>query len=302
MPSPLSISGYLAVITGAADGIGKGVCYKFANEGCNLALVDINADKLNEVCKELKSLHPSLKINAFQCDVSNANEINDLVQKIKTTFDTNSIQILFNNAGIFYEEILNGNIDKMRKLMDVNLWGMIYSIKAFKSMLLNNKRNKKCFILNTGSMASVLTGSSMYSVSKHAVIALSETISNEFQKYYPKSNILISTLTPLFVKTNLTDNSAKIFSSYDLKSNDKELELSPEILKFLEMTGIDIEECAQIVFEAMENKQTVIPTNIEFHEAAIKDRMKSLLLYKPNLFANWVKQYQHLFSANTSKL
>eukprot|EP01084_Bolivina_argentea_P201393 344254_1 len=151
-----NIKGYIAVVTGAADGIGKGICHKFAKEGCNVALVDINGTKLNEVVNTLKSLHPTLNIAGFECDLSNEKQVYELVNKIQNTFNTNTIQILFNNAGIYYTELLDGDIQKLRKTMDINFWSMVYTTKAFKSMLIKNKKSKQCFIINTGSMASLM--------------------------------------------------------------------------------------------------------------------------------------------------
>eukprot|EP01084_Bolivina_argentea_P088007 158880_1 len=300
MATDFCIKGNIAIITGAADGIGKGVCYKFAKEGCHLALVDINSKKLNKVSNDLKSLYPSLNIHGFICDVSNEKSIHELVNKIKHSFNTDRIQILFNNAGIWYDEILYGDINTLRKTMDINVWSMIYTTKAFKQMLLQNEYNKQCYIINTGSMASIISGRSMYGVTKHATIALSEAISNEFRKYHPKSNILVSTLTPQYVSTNLPENSKK---QHQQTPNGLIKEVNS---KMFEITAIDIYKCADIVYEAMKNKQTVIPTNREFYEAAIKDRMSSLLECKPDFRINfrksldnvlakyYIKHYKHL--------
>eukprot|EP01084_Bolivina_argentea_P069675 126722_1 len=279
-----SIRGKIAVITGAGDGIGKAIAIKFASEGCSLALIDINSVKINSVCNSLQSLFPTLTIKPFICDMSNEQKVYELVNSIQSTFNTNAIQILVNNVGIAGtgSTVINGNIRNLKKMMDINLWSMIYGTRAFKKMLISNSKDNKCYIINTGSIASIETGFSMYSITKHAVIAFSETIMEEFKRGYPKLNILISTLVPGFIDTNLTKSSAK-----QLGFNDKQINGLQKVFqqtkqgKMIKMTRInDPMIVANLTFEAMKQNKTVIPTHFDWHEAVIKDRMNALLTGK----------------------
>ena len=85
---------HLAVKTGAGDGIGKAISIKLATEGCNIALVDINQAKVTTVTQNLKSLFPAQTFHSFICDASSELAINQLVDSIKITCNTDSIQLL----------------------------------------------------------------------------------------------------------------------------------------------------------------------------------------------------------------
>ena len=148
----IDLYGDLAVVTGAADGIGKSIAIKLATEGCNVALVDINGAKVKSVTSNLKSLFPSQKFESFICDASNESDIKSLVQSVKTAFNTKSIQLLFNNVGIsaVTNTVLSGDINALKKVMDINLWSMIYGTRAFLPLLLKNPTSKQCYIINTG--------------------------------------------------------------------------------------------------------------------------------------------------------
>merc|ERR1719361_3309320 len=95
-----SVLGQIAVITGAGDGIGKAIAIKLASEGCNLALVDIRKQKVDQVAQNIASLFPSITVHSFKCDVTNLEAMQSLVEDIKTSFNTQCIQLLFNNVGV----------------------------------------------------------------------------------------------------------------------------------------------------------------------------------------------------------
>merc|ERR1711933_714177 len=108
----------------------------------------------------------------------------------------------------------------------------------------------------------------MYSITKHAVIAFSETICEEFKRCHPSLDILISTLVPGFIKTNLSKSSAKMLGA-ETKNDSEQMNA-----KWVEMTQInDPMIVANLTFDAMMKNETVIPTHFEWHNAAIKDRM-----------------------------
>ena len=150
----IDLYGDLAVVTGAGDGIGKSIAIKLATEGCNIALVDINKEKVASVTSNLKSLFPSQKFESFVCDASNESDIKSLVNSIQTAFNTKSIQLLFNNVGIsaVTNTVLSGDINALKKVMDINVWSMIYGTRAFLPLLLKNPKTKQCYIINTGSI------------------------------------------------------------------------------------------------------------------------------------------------------
>ena len=119
----------------------------------------------------------------------------------------------------------------------------------------------------------------MYSITKHAVIVFSETIREELKRYYGKKNILVSTLVPGFVATNIAKTSAEIlgmekeykgFVESDIYKNKQG--------KMIKKTEINVNKVANLVYElGIKQKKCVIPTHFEWHEAVIKDRMDALL-------------------------
>eukprot|EP01084_Bolivina_argentea_P220551 373766_1 len=302
--SEFSVSGQLAVITGAGDGIGKAIAIKLGFEGCNVALVDIRGDKVNEVATNIQSLFPSIKVYAYQCDVTNINAIQKLVQKIKTSFNTKTIQLLFNNVGIGgIGSTLYGDIIKLRREFDVNLWSMVYGTRLFLPMLLANDPKQQCFIINTGSIASIESGFSWYSVSKHAVIAFSETVREELKRMHPKYNIFVSTLVPAFVNTNIRKNSAmQLGDSEKWDKFSKAWEKSKQG-QMVKLSEINVNVVADIVYEALKNKKAVIPTHLDWHEAVIKDRMNGLLNCEKDKKSNMRKAVKNrIVKAKQSKL
>ena len=143
---------HLAVVTGAGDGIGKAIAIKLAKEGCNIALVDINGKKVKSVESDLKSSYLSQTFHSFICDASSESDIQRLVQSVQTSFNTDSIQLLFNNVGIaeITNTVLMGDMSKLKRTMDINVWSMIYGTRAFLPLLLKNPKTKQCYIINTG--------------------------------------------------------------------------------------------------------------------------------------------------------
>ena len=280
-PNTVNIRGDLAVITGAGDGIGKSIAMKLATEGCNIALVDINASKVKSVENDLKSLFPKQKFASFVCDASDESAIQSLVKSVQSSFNTKTIELLFNNVGIsaVTNTVLGGNINTLKKVMDINVWSMIYCTRAFLPLLLKNPSTKQCYIVNTGSIASIETGFSMYSICKHAVIAFSETIREELKRYYHKKNILVSTLVPGFVATNFGNTSSEVLG---MEKEWKMVKESPMYKnkngKMIRLTEISTYKVANLVYElGIKQKKCVIPTHFEWHEAVIKDRMTALL-------------------------
>ena len=114
----------------------------------------------------------------------------------------------------------------------------------------------------------------MYGITKHAVIAFGETIREELKRYHKKHNILVSTLVPGFVDTNIGQTSANEFNlqkEWNIRWN--------KIKQLWRATQMNPDEVANIVFEVgIKNKKCVIPTHLDWHETAIKDRMEALLL------------------------
>ena len=128
-------------------------------------------------------------------------------------------------------------------------------------------------------MASIGTGFGMYSITKHAVIAFSETIREELKRYHGRKNILVSTLVPGHVDTNIMKTSSEILNEEKqwnvIKNTDQ---YKNELGKIIEKTRINVNIVADLVYKlGIQEKKCVIPTHFELYEAAVKDRFTALL-------------------------
>jgi len=166
-------TGKVAVITGAASGIGRGIAERCASEGMKLVLADIDEPNLAKAETELKTLGAT--VLGVRTDVSKRSDVELLARKTLDAFG--QVHLLVNNAGSAaggspWEATWND----WEWVISVNLWGVIHGVKVFTPLML--AQNVECHIVNTASAAGLIVGgaSAPYSVTKHAVVALSESL------------------------------------------------------------------------------------------------------------------------------
>ena len=164
----------VAVITGAASGIGRGLARRCAQEGMQVVLADIEQAALAETEAELRALGASAI--GVVTDVSNAGEVEALARKSLDAFG--AIHLLFNNAGVgVVRSVWESTLTDWEWVLGVNLWGVIHGVRVCVPIML--QQDTECHIVNTASIAGLVVGpgsSSTYTVSKHGVVALSETL------------------------------------------------------------------------------------------------------------------------------
>ncbi len=146
----------VAVITGAASGIGKGIAEKCAKEGMKIILCDIEKSKLSYVEEELKTM--GAEVFNVVADVSNINDVKKLAQTTANHFG--EIHILINNAGVGFATKTSTNIWECpiadwNWILEVNVWGVIHGIHVFTPLML--KQDNECYIVNVASMAGLIT-------------------------------------------------------------------------------------------------------------------------------------------------
>ncbi len=189
----------VAVITGAASGIGLELARAFAYQGTKLVLADIEADALAAAAAELEARTDT----AHQvCDVSQAESVEALANFAEERFG--AVHIVCNNAGVFAGgHLWEATLEDYQWLMNVNVWGVIHGIRSFVPRLA--KHGEAAHILNTASMAAVtsMPFSGIYNMSKHAVLALSESLYHELSFTYPQ--IGVSCLCPELFNTGIAD-------------------------------------------------------------------------------------------------
>ncbi len=194
----------VAVITGAASGIGLALTESCLKRGMQVVMADMAIATLQEQASQLTAKYPN-DVVAVACDVTKAH---DLLQLRDQTFQHfHRVDWLFNNAGI------SGNLapiweltdTEIRHVFDVNLHGMISGIQAFLPKMF--EQTHRSHIINMASLYAVCSGSLMYaySMSKHAVLALSESLYFDLKRL--EKPVDVSVVCPSFVSTQLLESS-----------------------------------------------------------------------------------------------
>ena len=180
----------VAVVTGAGSGIGRAIALRLASEGAIVHCVDLNKDNADAVALECGNGV------GHQVDVSNAHAMQALAETLFA--DGRHVDILINNAGIAHAgNIVNCEIADWRRLLDVNVMGVVHGIHAFLPSMLDQKTPGH--IVNTASGAGLFASPGMgpYCTSKHAIVGLSQVLAAELHD----SLIDVTILCPGIVNT-----------------------------------------------------------------------------------------------------
>ena len=263
----------VAVITGAASGIGFGIAERCAQEGMRVVLAGINLENLNKAEKELKQI--GTQTLCVQTDVSKREDIETLAKKTIDNFG--AVHLLVNNAGMGAGlSIWESTWSDWEWVMGVNLWGIIYGVKVFVPIML--EQDEQCHIVNTSSIAGLLPyhPSAPYQVTKHAVVALTENL--QYSLIQKKSKIRASVLCPGYVKTRILGAER----NRPKKLQNEPVKLSPEqaaILQYLQESidaGISPQDVAEILFRAIKEERLYINTNPELN-SRVQERMNNIM-------------------------
>lgn len=255
--------GRVAVITGAASGIGRGIAERCVSEGMKVVLADIDEANLTKAETELKT--PGGTVLGVKTDVSKRSDVELLARRALDAFG--QVHLLFNNAGVGaggapWEATWND----WEWVIGVNLWGAIHGVKVFTPLML--AQNTECHIINTSSAAGLIVGgaSAPYAVTKHAVVALSESLYLTLQQR--DSLVRVSVLCPGLVRTNIAD--AERNRPAELRN--EPVTMTAEMQAGLAAFKAAIEasmpplQVADVVFEAIRKEQFYILPHPEWAE------------------------------------
>jgi len=193
----MQVKDKVVVVTGAASGIGKALCQRFAAEGARAIVAsDVNKEGTEQVAAEIAGQTESL---AVVTDVGNEDQVNELVQSSLAKFG--QIDLFCSNAGIFTpggEEVPTA---EWQKIWDINVMSHVFAARAVLPHMLERGEG---YLLNTASAAGLLSqiGSAPYAVTKHAAVGLAEWLSIT----YGDRGIKVSVLCPQAVRTAMTAN------------------------------------------------------------------------------------------------
>jgi NAD(P)-dependent dehydrogenase (short-subunit alcohol dehydrogenase family) len=251
--------GRTAVITGGASGIGLATAERLGREGMNLVLADIEERVLVGEVERLGG--QGIEVMAVVTDVADYASVKALAKAARERFG--NVHVLFNNAGVGGGgPMLNADdLDVWEWTLGVNLHGVVHGIKAFGQAMVDH--GEPCHIINTASMAGLLPtpGLGVYTASKYAVVAMSETLSLETRE----TNLQVSVLCPGFVRTSIADSDRNLPEHMvDLEEPTEEGEMMRAMMRELVDGGIAPAEVAERIFEAIVSGRFAILTHPRF--------------------------------------
>ena len=189
----------VAVVTGAASGIGRGMAQSFVAAGMKVVLSDVEQARLAATCNELQA--SGADVHAVVTDVSKPDQVSALAQQTLSRYG--AVHVLCNNAGVGTDArpSWSTSLEDWNWVLGVNLMGVIHGIRSFIPIMI--EQGDEAHIVNTASLAGLVYGqNTIYSVSKFGVVGLSENIQLELERAGHK--LKVSVLCPAWVNTDIT--------------------------------------------------------------------------------------------------
>ncbi len=244
----MDISGKTAIVTGAASGIGLGIATALAEAGANVVMADIQKTAVEEAAHALSGTNK--RVMPVRIDVTQEQSVLDALSEAERNFG--KLHIACNNAGVPMHgtrlvDVPRGDWDFV---IGVNIWGIIHGIRHFVPAIL--KHGEEGHIVNTGSVAGIQnrrgTDQGPYSMSKYAVVSLSEALEHELEG----TNVGVSVLCPGPVNTNIARgarNRPEHMGGPQVHTNQE-----AALAERLAATGIDPKRVGERVVDAIRTK------------------------------------------------
>lgn len=258
------LTGKVAVVTGAASGIGRAMAVRFAQEGMKVVMADIEEPALTEA---VASMPEGAELSATRCDVSSPEDIEALRDTALETFG--AVHLVCNNAGVGGGGPMSAiDVASWKWVIDVDLWSVVHGVRVFLPVLLAQGEGH---IVNTASVAGLFSAPFMgpYNVAKYGVVALSETLFSELRM--EQSPVGVSVLCPSWVRTNIA-TSMRNRPGADPAAVDA---LGSMVKGFID-SGISPDEVAGKVVDAVRARQFWIVTHDDTN-AAVSRRSSSII-------------------------
>jgi NAD(P)-dependent dehydrogenase (short-subunit alcohol dehydrogenase family) len=265
------LRGKVAVVTGGASGIGYALARSFASEGARVLIGDVEAAALDRAVSELGD--SGADIEGVVTDVTDPAQMQALADAAVTRFG--GVHLFCNNAGVGGGGLSwEMPLSTWEWVIGVNLWGVIHGVRAFVPLLI---QQTEAHIVNTASVAGLVAAPFMgpYNASKHAVVAISETLHHELALSAPQ--VKVSVLCPGWVITNIAQ-SARNRPAHLQEGAAPDPEASALLRGFLEQ-GLPPDEVAAKALEAIREERFWILTHDEegdFWVDGVNQRLRSL--------------------------
>jgi NAD(P)-dependent dehydrogenase (short-subunit alcohol dehydrogenase family) len=259
----------VAVITGAAGGFGRELALCCAGEGMRVVLADIDEQGLAETAGLLPPGTASLSL---KCDVSRAEEVERLAADAYARFG--AVHLLFNNAGVACAgPVWAATLEDWQWTLGINLMGVVHGIRSFVPRML--EQGDEGHVVNTASVAGLLSvpASSVYCVSKHGVVTLSECLHHDLRA--AGSRIGVSVLCPAYVSTGIAD-SARRRPAELAATNPLAVAHEERLRKAVRSGKVSARQVAQMTMQAVREGRLYILTHPKI-KGAIEMRMRDIL-------------------------
>ncbi|MDP2940917.1 MAG: 3-oxoacyl-[acyl-carrier-protein] reductase [Candidatus Omnitrophota bacterium] len=192
----MRLEGQVALITGAARGIGRAIALYFAGEGADIAVADVNTADAENTCREIQAL--GRKSIALEMDVTDYVQVEEAVNKILDKLG--KVDILVNNAGVTRDNLLvRMSQAEWDTVLNINLKGTFNCIRAVSRPMIKQRRGK---IVSIASIIGLIgnPGQANYAASKAGIIALTKSAAKELAS----RNINVNAVAPGFIQTEMT--------------------------------------------------------------------------------------------------
>ena len=265
------LKGKVAAVTGAASGLGRSMALAFAAEGMDVALADVDEKGLSSTRKEVEE--KSVRALALRVDVAKGAEVDGFAARILQDFG--AIHVVCNNAGVSpLGAVWENTPADWQWILGVNLWGVIHGVRAFAPHLIKQDEGH---IVNTASVAGLISppGSGAYNVTKHGVVALSESLYHDLRER--NSKVGVSVLCPAYVPTGIVDSERNRPKDLPLSTKSEATLAREAMLRKAVTSGkVSADQVAQAVVAAIRDERFYILTHPRI-KGAIQARMEDVL-------------------------
>jgi NAD(P)-dependent dehydrogenase (short-subunit alcohol dehydrogenase family) len=184
-------AGKVAVVTGATSGMGRAFAERFAREGMRVVLADVEQTALDRAVDELRQ--HDYDVAGVRTDVAELASVRHLARRVLKMYG--KIHLVCNNAGVDMRRnspIWEASDKDWLWSFGVNFWGVVHGARTFMPIML--AQNEEAHMVNTASVNGLVQGGSTYGITKHAVVALTETINGQLA--YRQTKVAVSVLCP----------------------------------------------------------------------------------------------------------
>lgn len=252
----MEIAGKVAVVTGGASGIGRGIGRALAARGADVVVADVDVARAGEVAAELE--RAGVRSIAVRCDVTERASVEALAERAWSAFGR--VDVLCNNAGVgTLGTVAETPVRDAEWIFAVNVWGVLHGCQVFVPRFL--AAGRPAHVLNTGSEHSVgipFPGMGIYTASKHAVLALSDVLRRELEP----NGIGVSILCPGVVRTDIWNAGRSRPDRFGGRQ-----ESPPEFASMLD-SGMDPDEVGRIAVAGIEAAEFFIMSHREVRAVA----------------------------------